>query len=127
MQHLSRIEFDDLKSLILELVTLLTFMYGQRNPKLLSLIILDNIEITYDVWIIRIGDPLKTNTTLFHNDEFKFPVYPEDQPICPVFHIREFIKRIENVCQYCFKFCSTAQTSVPGLFFEMEDIIGSRD
>lgn len=39
---------------------------------------------------------MKTKSPLFHNGEFRYPAYPQDETICPVVHIRECIEQTQS-------------------------------
>lgn len=61
------------------------------------MVLVHNIELSDSSCIIRIGDLMKTSNPLFHNGEFGFAAYPQDETICPVARIREYIKRTESL------------------------------
>ena len=55
------------------------------------------IKILNNIFMIRIGNLMKGSSSLFHNGEFKFSVYPTDNTICSKFRIHEQSKTAESL------------------------------
>ena len=68
------------------------------------MIVVNNIELSGNICIIWIDDLTKTSSSLFHNREFRFPAYPQDEISFPVFDIREYIKPTESLCKHHYSY-----------------------
>ena len=65
----------------------------------MSLVLVNNIELSDKSCIIRIGGLMKTSSPLFYNRfyiTFRFPADPQDETICPVVCIHECINQTES-------------------------------
>lgn len=78
--------------LTVKFVILLLLVMAQRQQAL-HLINVKNIDIKYDVIVIRFGDILKTTSPKFHQAEIRIKAYPKDKRLCPVWYMKEYLRR----------------------------------
>ena len=96
IKHISKMNNDNLKSSSMKLATLLVLLSGQRCGEILSVLDIQNISLSQDMCIFRLGDCLKTSGLRNHLGEIKFPAYHADVTKCPVYCINQYLNKTEG-------------------------------
>jgi len=77
--------------LTMKTVILILLVIGQRNQSV-HLVDVRNVDIKYDRITLRWGDKLKVTRPGFHQGEVIMKAY-KDKRICPVWYMKEYLKR----------------------------------
>ena len=85
-----------LKELSLKLVTLLALLAGQRHQTLKYLDVI-NMSFTRNGVKFRIAELLKHSRPGHHVPELVFPSYDQDERLCPVQYIIQYLKVIKDL------------------------------
>ena len=81
----------NLKELTLKLTFLLSLLSGQRCQTIKSLTI-DNMELSSNKCIFKVKDKVRQTRVGTHIAPLVFLSYPEDDKLCIVIHLKEYIK-----------------------------------
>ena len=82
---------ENLKELSERTVTLLAILCGQRAREIITAMDTRNITFEENYVIIRIGDILKTTNQKNHTGEVKYPKFPSNTNICPVYCLTKYL------------------------------------
>lgn len=86
----------NLRQLTIKMLILLSLVTAQRRQSL-SLIDIRNVEFYDDYMLLRHTDLLKTSRPGFHQAEIKIRKYRHDKTVCPVTHVKEYMKRTKKL------------------------------
>ena len=84
----------DIRVLTLKITTLLAFASGHRSQSL-SFLSLDHMDINDNHITLYIPKIVKNTSPSFHPSPIDLPAFPEDENICPVKNIIDYIKATE--------------------------------
>ena len=97
VKYLTNASSEKLYDLSKKLATLTAILYGQRPKEILGLNDIRNLSFEENFLVIRIVDIMKTSNKKFHIGEIKFPRYQENDKICVLTRIKEYLKLTGNL------------------------------
>ena len=97
VKYLTNASSEKLYDLSKKLATLTAILYGQRPKEILGLNDIRNLSFEENFLFIRTDNIMKTSNKKFHIGEIKFPRYQENDKICVLTRIKEYLKLTGNL------------------------------